>query len=103
MRNAALCIQTNFRGLLGRRALQYLQDEEERRRRFAAAWQIQCAARQRFARDRANHRRALRDGATKMQCTFRMYVVRLWFLKRRAAAIRSLAFGARSTSCACGR
>ena len=39
--------------------------------------------RQRLARDAAHFRRCLRDGATSMQKTFRMYVVRKWFLHQK--------------------
>ena len=83
MRPASLTIQCAIRQRLARNILQYLKDETERKRRQAAAWSIQCAVRQRLARDAAHFRRCLRDGATSMQKTFRMYVVRKWFLHQK--------------------
>ena len=91
MRPASIIIQCAVRQHLARNVLQYHKDEAERKRREAAAWSIQCAVRQRIARDATNFRRGLRDGATGMQKTFRMYVVRKWFLyqKYNATIIQS--------------
>jgi hypothetical protein len=87
MRPAALQLQTNFRGYLCRMELRRLKWEKEMKLRIAAAWKIQCAIRQRLARNKANYHRSLRDGATGLQKTFRMYVVRIWFLEKKMAAI----------------
>ena len=87
MKPAALTIQTNLRGYFGRIELIRLKYAKELIVRNAACWLIQLSIRQRLARDKANYRRSLRDGATGLQKTYRMYVVRVWFLIQKHAAI----------------
>jgi hypothetical protein len=84
---AAIKIQTNFRGYLGRMELKRLKYLEILKIKNANGWRIQCAYRQRIARNIYNYKISLKNGAIGLTKTWRMYIIRKWFLKHRRASI----------------